>query len=281
MDRADEWRVFAAVAGLRSFSRAAKRLRISPQAATRAVAALEARVGTKLLHRTTRSVSLTDDGAQYLERSKRALAELDALEAPLDTATALRGTLAVTASVMFGQKHVVPIVASFLDAHPGVAARLVLLDRVVSLAEEGIDVGIRIGALPDSALVARKVGTVRTVLVASAKYLERAGTPRTLDALVKHACIEFLPFPRHVQPRWIVNTAQVAIDLALAHRGITRVLSYQADERLRVVLPYSELEPSPVHVVYQAGRLPRITAAFLEHATSRLQAALAGHSTSR
>ena len=166
---------------------------------------------------------------------------------------------------MYVQLHVAPIVASFLDAHPYVTARLVLLDRVVSLAEEGIDVGVRIGPLPDSALVARRVGSTRTVLCASPKYLDREGTPRTLDALAKHACIEFLPFARRVQPRWIVNTAQAAIDLALAGRGITRVLSYQIDDRLRIILPSTEPEPLPIHLVYAAGRLPRITAAFVEH----------------
>jgi DNA-binding transcriptional LysR family regulator len=276
MDRIEEWRVFAAVAGLRSFSRAARQLRKSPQAATRAVAALEARLGTRLLHRTTRAVTLTHDGEQYLERARRALADLEALEAPLDATAELRGTLAVTAPVLFGQLHVVPVVASFLDRHPGVSARLVLLDRVVSLAEEGIDVGVRIGALPDSALVARPLGHVRTVLCASEAYLERAGTPRSVDALAKHACIEFLPFPRRVQPRWIVNTAQAAIELALAGRGITRVLSYQTDPRLRIVLPSAEPPPAPVHLVYQAGRLPRITVAFLDHAAPLLRDVVAG-----
>jgi len=280
VDRIDEWRVFASVAALKSFSKAAKQLGRSPQAVTRAVAALEARLRTRLLHRTTRSVSLTHDGAEYVERSQRALAELDALEAPLDHAAELRGTIAITAPVLFGQLHVVPIVAAFLDAHP-VAARLVLLDRVVSLAEEGIDVGVRIGALPDSSLVAQKVGHVRSVLVASPKYLEHAGAPRNPDSLAKHPWIAFTgmaPIAR-TQPRWTVNTAQAAIDAALAHHGIARVLSYQVDalverERLRIVLPTFEPPPIPVQLVYSPGRLARITQVFLDHATPLLRARL-------
>jgi DNA-binding transcriptional LysR family regulator len=286
-DRLEEWRVFAAVAGLRSFSKAAKRLGKSPQSVTRAVAALEERIGTRLLNRTTRSVSLTNDGEHYLERSRRALGEFEALEAPLEAE--LRGTLSITAPVLYGQLLVVPIVASFLDHHPRVDARLVLLDRVVSLVDEAIDVGVRIGQLPDSSLIARHVGDVRNVLVASPKYLERAGTPRSPDSLAKHACIAHigttpvvdrwkLDRPIAVHPRWIVNTAQAAIDLALAGHGIARVISYQVDalvdqKRLRIVLPSFEPPPVPVHLVYPSGRLPHITAAFLDHATPRLRSA--------
>ncbi len=293
MDRLDEWRIFAAVAALRSFSKAAKQLGRSPQAVTRAVAALEARLGTRLLHRTTRSVSLSNDGASYLERSRRALAELDALEAPRDPE--LRGTLAVTAPVLFGQLHVAPIVASFLEEHTATAVRMVLLDRTVSLAEEALDVGIRIGHLADSALIARSVGHVRTVICASPAYLERAGTPRHPDALAKHATIAHTvmtplvdrwAFPGErrdrtvaVQPRWVVNTGQAAIDAAVAGHGLARVLSYQIDalveaKRLRIVLASFEPPPLPVHVVTLPGQLPRVAAAFVEHATARLRAKL-------
>lgn len=285
----EEWRIFEAVATQRSFSQAARRLGKSPQAVTRAIAALEARLQSRLLNRTTRSVSLTHDGALYLERSRRALAELDALEAPLSTE--LRGTLSVTAPVLFGQLHVAPIVGSFLSHHPEVSTRLVFVDRIVSLADEAIDIAIRIGDLPDSALIARHVGRIRTILVASPTYLDHAGTPRNPDALAKHACISLsgiTPIPDRwrfdrssvaVRPRWIVSTAQTAIDAALAHHGITRVLSYQVDalveaKRLRVVLPSFEPPPLPVQLVYLPGVLPRITEAFLEHATPLLRVRL-------
>jgi DNA-binding transcriptional LysR family regulator len=275
MDRLEEWRVFTTVATEKSFSRAAKRLARSPQAVTRAVAALESRLGTRLLHRTTRSVSLTHDGEQYLEHARRALGEFDALEAPRDSE--LRGTLSVTASVLFGQHHVAPIVASFLAEHPAATARLVLLDRVVSLAEEGLDVGVRIGDLPDSALIARLAGHVRVVICASPKYLDRAPALRT-DTLDKHAHIAFTGTrPLAKNPKFTVNTAGAAIELALAGHGLTRVLSYQIapyGSRLRVVMPSLEPPPLPVHLVYLPGRLPRITAAFVEHALPQLQSRL-------
>jgi DNA-binding transcriptional LysR family regulator len=275
MDRLEEWRVFTLVATEKSFSRAAKRLGKSPQAVTRAIAALEARIGTRLLNRTTRSVSLTNDGEQYVERSRRALGEFDALEAPQDSE--LRGTLAITASVLFGQLHVVPVVAAFLAEHPAANARLVLLDRVVSLAEEGLDVGVRIGDLPDSSLVARQVGFVRQVIVASPKYLASAPALRS-DTLAKHQHIAFAgtkPIAKH--PRFSVNTAQAAIELALAGHGLARVISYQVapyGSRLRTVLPSLEPPPVPVHLVYLPGRVARITAAFLDHATAALRSRL-------
>lgn len=278
MDRVDEWRVFAAVATLRSFSAAARQLGRSPQAITRAVASLETRLDTRLLARTTRSVSLTADGAQYLERSRRALAELDALERP---STEMRGTLTVTAPVLFGQLHVLPIVTAFLETHADVQIKLSLYDRVVSLAEEGVDLAVRIGDLPDSALLARPVGDVRTVLVASPAYLDRVGAPRLVESLAKHAIIAFSGTTQIVErwtfgkqgvavtPRLIVNTAQAAIDAALDGLGITRVLSYQVarlvdDGKLRIVLASHEPPAMPVHLVRLPGAQTRVAAAFSE-----------------
>jgi len=167
MDRTEEWRAFVAVAGRRSFVGAARALRRSPQAITRAVAALEGRLGARLLNRTTRSVSVTSDGERYLERGRRLLAELDALESAPDARAPLAGRLSVTAPVLFGQLHVAPLVAAFLEQHPEVEARLLLVDRVVSLAEEGVDLAVRIGPLPDSSLRARLVGQVRWLICAS------------------------------------------------------------------------------------------------------------------
>ncbi len=287
MDRTDEWRVFAAVATLRSFSGAAHSLGVSPQAVTRAVAALETRLDTRLLHRTTRAVSLSSDGERYLDRSRRALAELDALEAP--PTAALTGTLHVTAPVLFGQLHVAPIVRELLALHAGVSARLVLLDRIVSLADEGVDVGVRVGGLPDSALRARLVRHVRSIVVASPAYLAQARTPRDPAALANHACIAFggtTPVTERwvfgkrsvaVRPRLVVNTAQAAIDAAVAGFGIARVLSYQVEaqlaaKQLRVVLAAFEPAEIPVHVVHLPGARSRVAAAFVELAVRRLRA---------
>ena len=291
MDRSEDWRVFVEVASHRSFARAAERLRRSPQAITRAVAALEQRLGVRLLHRTTRAVSLTDDGERLLERARRVIGELDALEA-VDMSAELRGTLAITAPVAFGHLHVLPVVQRFLDAHPAAHVRVQLLDRIVALAEEGIDVAVRIGALPDSALRVRQVGHVRSVLVASPAYLEAHGTPRTLDALAKHATIAFTgttPIPDRwsfgtrvvaVAPRLAVNTAQAAIDAALAGGGIARVLSYQVSAHvaagaLRVVLPSTEPPPVPVQLAMLPGVQPRIAQAFVELAANELRTRIA------
>jgi len=307
MDRLEQWRMFAAVASSRSFVNAAKALGRSPQAATRAVLAIEERIGTKLLHRTTRSVSLTDDGHRYLEQARRAIADLDLLETPVDadaaTSLTLRGTISITAPVLFGQLHVVPVVTDLLATHPQLDARLLLLDRVVSLAEEGIDGGVRIGALPDSSLRARLVGHVRSVVCASPKYLERAGKPRDPSSLAKHACISWsgtVPvadrwsFRRAagsgresragsrrdalvtVRPRLIVNTGQAAIDAALAGLGIVRALSYQVDalvERgeLQLLLRAYEPAPIPIHVVQLAGTRSKARGAFMDLVAERLR----------
>jgi len=287
MDRSEEWRIFVAVASQKSFADAARQLGKSPQAITRAVAALESRLGTRLLNRTTRSVSLSSAGERLLERSRRVIADLDALEA-FDESPELRGTLTITAPVQFGQLHVAPIVRTFLGKHAGASVRLLLLDRVVALAEEGIDLAVRIGDLPDSALLAQKVSEVRAVVVGSPAYLERAGTPRSLEALAKHTTIAFsttTPVPDRwsfgprsiaVAPRLIVNTAQAAIDAALAGMGLTRVMSYQVAKlveagKLRTVLVSSEPPPVPVHLVSLPGIQPRIARAFVDLAVPALR----------
>jgi DNA-binding transcriptional LysR family regulator len=301
MDRLDEWRLFESVASLSSFSRAARVRGRSPQAVTRAIAALEARIGTKLLHRTTRSVSLTGEGARYLERSRRALAAFEALESPADATAPLTGTLAVTAPVLFGRLHVVPVIARFLERHPELDVRLLLLDRVVSLAEEGIDVGVRLGPLPDSSLRLRTLGHVRSVICASPAYLARAGRPRSPDALSRHACISFSgtsPIPNRwsfrgttkrersirVRARLTVNTAEAAIEAAVAGLGIVRVLSYQVDRlvaegALRVVLARFEPDSIPVQLVQLPGVQTRAASAFADHAAGLLRTLLSPSSS--
>jgi DNA-binding transcriptional LysR family regulator len=296
MDRSEEWRAFVTVAGRRSFVEAARALRRSPQAITRAVAALEGRLGARLLNRTTRSVSVTGEGERFVERGRRVLAELDGLESAADARAPLAGRLSVTAPVLFGQLHVAPLVCAFLEAHPDVEVRLLLLDRVVSLAEEGIDLAVRIGPLPDSSLRARLVGEVRWVVCASRAYLARAGVPRTLETLARHACVSFdagSPLTDHwafaragrrerrvaVRPRLIVNTAQAGIDAAIAGVGLVRVLSYQverplAEKKLRLVLEAFAPPPVPIHIVQLPGVPNRLASAFGDLAADRLRARL-------
>ncbi len=292
MDRLDEWRTFIAVASRRSFVAAARALGRSPQAATRAVAALEGRLGTRLLHRTTRAVSLTGDGERILERARRALGEIDLLESALDAERPLAGRLSVTAPALFGQLHVAPVVNELLRDHPGLDVRLILLDRVVSLAEEGIDVAVRIGALPDSSLRARAVSSVRSLVCASPAYLERRGVPRSPDDLVDHDCIAYLgataipdrwSFPSvgrrersvAVHARLVVNTSQVAVEAAAAGLGIVRALSYQVaalvdGKKLKVVLEKFQPPPVPVQLLYPPGPQSRAATALMDLAAKRI-----------
>jgi DNA-binding transcriptional LysR family regulator len=293
-DTFDEWRSFVAVARGKSFVRAARELGKSPQAMTRAVAALEARLGVRLFHRTTRAVSLTDDGARLVERARRVIDDVHALEEP--GAKDVTGTLVVTAPVLFGQLHVVPVVAELLAVHAKLDARLLLVDRVVSLADEGVDVAVRIGALPDSSLLARAVGRVRTVVCASPRYLAKHGTPKTPEDLAEHACIAFTgvtpvvdrwSFPARprdrtarVRPRLVVNTGQAALDAAVDGLGIARLVSYQvasavAHKKLRVILVDHEPAPSPVHLVWPPGLRSRAAGVFVDLAAARLKSTLA------
>jgi DNA-binding transcriptional LysR family regulator len=289
MDKFDEWRIFVTVASKGSFSQAARQHGRSPQAVTRAIASLEQRLGTRLLNRTTRSVSLTDDGAQYLERGRRLLGELDVLEAPLAAQGVLRGTLTVTAPMMFGRMHVAPLVLEFLRTHAEVTVRMLLHDRVLSLAEEAVDVAVRIGRLPDSSLRARKLAEVGVVVCASPAYLRRRGTPQTPEQLGEHDCIAVsgvTPIPdfwtfagssMRVHPRLIVNGSEAGIDAALSGLGIVRVLSYQVAEhverkRLRLLLREFEPEPVPVSLVQLAGIQTAVARAFVELAVERLVA---------
>jgi DNA-binding transcriptional LysR family regulator len=297
MDRIEAMTVFAAVADAGSFAAAARRLRLAPPAATRAVAALEARLGIRLLNRTTRRVSLTEPGARFLESARRLLAELDAAEKSAAGAAAEPvGQLALTAPLTFGRLHVAPLVSDFLAAHPRVTARLLLVDRVVDLVEEGIDAAVRIGALPDSTLQARKVGEVRRQVVASRAYLRRRGTPRHPRELARHDIIAFGGIGSGgewkfgagkerlsvvVAPRLELNDAAAAIALAERGDGVTRILSYQAADALaaRRLIPVLERfapPPIPVQLIHPPGRLlPAKTRAFLDFAAERLRRTLA------
>lgn len=287
-------RIFAAVAEARGFAPAARRLGLSPAAVTRAVAALEDRLGARLLHRTTRVVRLTEAGAHFLADCKRILGEIDEAEAAAAGIHAEpRGQLVVTAPLMFGRLHVAPIVLDFLKRHPRVSAQMLFLDRVADLVEEGIDAAVRIGALPDSSLTATRVGSMRRIVCASPGYLRARGTPRRPADLVDHDAVAFVGITPHREwsfgledarevgapnVRFEVNSAEVAVAAAAAGYGFTRVLFYQAARELRagtlrVVLQEFEPPPLPIHVVHAGGR--RVSArvrAFVDFAAARLRA---------
>lgn len=298
MDRLREMEVFVAVAESGGFAKAAQRLRISPPAVTRLINGLEERLGVRLLTRTTRRVALSDAGSAFLERCQRLLAELGEAERIAGGASLEpSGRLTVTASVSLGRMHVAPVIASFVRAHPRVSASLLLLDRVANLIEEGIDVAVRVGHLSDSSLVARQIGHVRRVFVASPDYIARSGAPATPLDLKHHDLIAFtglLPNSewRYAQngrskgvtlaARFEINDAQAAIKSAAAGDGVTIALSYMVDKELKAgrlvpVLADFWPEPAPVSLVYPAGRAaPAKLRAFVDFAAPRFKARLAG-----
>jgi DNA-binding transcriptional LysR family regulator len=277
MDRLETMRVFVAVAEERGFAPAARRLALSPPAVTRAVAALERRVGARLLQRTTRVVRLTEAGARYFSDCKRILEDVETAEhAAAANQTEPRGELVVTAPIVFGRIFVTPIVLEFLARHPQITARTLLVDHVVDLVEGGIDVAVRIAHLPDSSLTAIKVGTMRRVVCASPEYLTARGTPRAPADLASHDAIVFAldavqtewqfgtGRSRSLQSvplrsRFAVNNADAAIAAAVAGAGLTRVLSYQIGPQvqagqLTIVLEKYEPAAIPVSVVFPSGR---------------------------
>jgi DNA-binding transcriptional LysR family regulator len=276
MDRIDAMQAFVAVADQQGFAPAARKLGLSPSNVTRLIAALEDRLGARLLQRTTRQVALTDAGARYLERARRILADVEEAESSAqDERTRPGGRLVISAPIGFGRLHVSPLVSAYLKRYPEVLAELRLSDRMINLVEEGVDLAIRIGHLPDSTLVARQVGEMRRIVVASRDYLARRGEPKTPAALASHDTIQFgamtaAPDWRFVDdgrevrvattPRFSTNSADAAIQYAEAGGGLTRVLAYQAAEslkaqRLQIVLAAFEQPALPIHIVYPTSRL--------------------------
>ncbi|HMW77227.1 MAG TPA: LysR family transcriptional regulator [Rhodocyclaceae bacterium] len=275
MDRLQSMGVFVAVAEEESFAGAARRLQMSPPAVTRCIAALEEHLGVKLLTRTTRFVRATEAGQRYVESARRILAEADeADEAAAGVHAAPRGQLAVTAPVLFGSMHVMPGIVEFLTRYPEVSVNAIFLDRVVNLLEEGIDVGVRIGELPDSTLRAVPVGAVRRVICASPDYLSRCPALVEPRDLAKQTVIAASPVSPglewrlgsgkqqvsiRVQPRLTVTNNAAAIEAAALGFGITRLMSYQVAAPLaagQLVRLFREFEPPalPVHVVHHEGR---------------------------
>jgi DNA-binding transcriptional LysR family regulator len=299
MDRIDAMKVFVAALDEGSLAGAGRKLGRSPAAVSRALAFLEDHVGVQLLHRTTRSIKLSEAGERYAAVCRRMLTDLE--EADISAAgerSAPRGTLTLTAPVTCGEDVLRPILDAFLDAYPTVSAKLYLLDRLVNLIDEGIDLALRIAHLPDSSMVAVRVGEVRRIVVAAPSYL--ATHPRIDEPgdLARQQIIamnnsgvgswSFPPadgsaIPRTVQftPRLLVNNVRAAVASAVDGHGLARPLSYQVAEhiregRLRIVLRSDEYAPLPVHVVAPEGRLsvPKVRA-FVDFAVPRLRAQFA------
>jgi DNA-binding transcriptional LysR family regulator len=276
MDRIDAMQAFVTVADLQGFAPAARKLSLSPSAVTRLVAALEERLGARLLQRTTRQVTLTDAGMRYLERARRILADVEEAEGAVESERRRpEGRLVISAPVGFGRLHVSPVVTAYLKRYPDVGVDLRLSDRMINLVEDGVDLAVRIGHLPDSTLVARHVGEMRRIVVASPGYLRARGEPRRPEDVATHDTIQFgamtaAPDWRFVEdgreirvassPRFASNSADAAIQYAEQDGGLTRVLAYQAAEslkagRLQIVLAAFEQPALPIHVVYPTTRL--------------------------
>jgi len=297
LDRLHLISVFVAVVDASGFAGAARKLGISPPAVTRAISELEAHLGARLLTRTTRVVRVTEAGARYVEDCRRILAELaEADESVSGLHGAPRGRLTVTAPVLFGALHVTPVVTEFLQCYPEVTASCWFLDRVVNLTDEGVDVAVRIGELPDSSLQAIRVGSVRRVICAAPSYLAQHGEPQEPEDLLAHTLISanaVTPAPEwrfkvdgevrtvKVAPRMQTTTNDSAIAAAVSGFGLTRLMSYQVDAlvhsgQLRRVLEAFEPAPLPVHLVHREGRHASHKArAFIDLAIERLRERLA------
>ncbi len=291
MDRLDELAIFVAIVEAGSLVSAARRLRRSPPAVTRALSSLEDRIGLRLVDRTTRRLAPTEAGSALAERARALLASYEEMLVGASQAP-IRGVLRITAPVQFGRRHVAPIVSAFLNEYPDVRVELSLNDRNLDLIEEGLDLAVRIGPLADSSLVARQVGSVRRVVVASPTYLARRGVPRTPADLATHDTIfgmarsparewRFGP-PRRgsvvrLSPRLLVDDIEAQLQAAQAGRGIARVLSYQVSDELAAgslvrLLQDFEPEPLPVQLVTlsRSHMAPKVRA-FLDSAVRIFQ----------
>lgn len=286
-------KVLLAVAEAESFAGGAKLMGMSPPSVTRVIAGLEKRLGTLLLARNTRSLRLTEAGRRYVDDCKRILLDLEeADELASGSSTRVRGNLTVTAPVMFGELFLIPLITEYLAEHPDVTINALLVDRLVSMVDEGLDVAIRIGKLPDSGLQAIRVGEIRPVICASPDFLERTGRPQvptdvmTVPIVMSSASSLLTDWQfngaegaltLHPTPRLQVSSNQAAINAARMGWGLTRVLSYQVAElvakgELEIVLEAYQTAALPVHVIYQGNK--RISAkvrTFVDFCTRRFQ----------
>ncbi len=289
MDRFEAMTVFVAIAEAGSLSAAARRLEQPLATVSRKLALLEARLKTQLIARSTRRLELTEAGRDYLEASRQILEQVDEAERVAAGAYARpHGQLVISAPVVFGRLHLLPVIVEFLREFPDVDVRLIQADRIVNLLEEHVDLALRIGELADSGLVATRVGEIRRVACASPAYLAAYGRPATPADLARHACISFeglmsasaWVFPGQsveVHSRLAVTTAEAAIAAAQMGLGVARVLSYQVAEAVQAgtlerLLPDFEPAPVPVSLIYPGqGRLPMKCRAFLDYAAPRLR----------
>lgn len=286
MDRFRAMQTFLRIADAGSLTAAARELGSSLPAVVRSLAAYEAHLGVRLFHRTTRRISLTEDGRQHLERSRQVLAALEDAEAALSAGAQVpQGHLSITAPVLFGQMYVAPAVTRFVQAHPGIRCTTMLLDRMVNLLEEGLDLGVRIGRLEDSSLVAQPLGEIRRVVVATPALLRREGVPRHPRDLLRSNCVRVLSpraawgdfqeegrvFQVPVGGNLEFNHVWPAVQACAAGAGFGLFFSYQvaplvARKQLRIVLERFELPPRPISIVYPHARLlPARTRAFIDH----------------
>jgi DNA-binding transcriptional LysR family regulator len=296
MDRIDAMMVFVAALDEGSLAAAGRRLGRSPAAVSRAITFLEAHVGTELIHRTTRTMKLSEAGTHYAAACRRVLFDLEEAELSVSSErTAPRGTLTITAPPISGEEILRPIVDAYLEAYPAVSVNLVLLDRAANLVEEGIDVALRLGDLPDSSMVAVRIGgDVKRVVVASPRYLARHPRIDEPADLAKHQIVTttyigqnswvFPPAPGstiartvHFKPRLIVNSVRAALASAVEGHGVTRLYTYHVAERvqdgsLAVLLRDAESQPMPVHLVTPHGRtlVPKVRA-FMDFAAPQLR----------
>jgi len=292
MDRFQEMQIFLAVAEEQGFAAAARRLKISPPSVTRAIAAMEVRIGTQLLSRTTRSLHMTEAGQGYLDDCRRILAELDeAEEAAAGSYSIPGGQLTVTAPVLFGELFVAPVLGDYLDRFAQVNIHALLVDRVVNMTDEGVDVAVRIGHLQEAGQQAIKVGEVRRVVCAAPAFLDRHGRPLHPEQLRGANIVtssssqlvsewQFMDAGQAlsvaIEPRLVVTANNAAINLARLGWGVTRVLSYQvashvADGELEIVLEDFEPPALPIHVVFQkSSRVPAKVRTFVDFLASRL-----------
>lgn len=290
MDRWQAMRIFAKVAETESFAETARLMHLSAPAVTRAVASLEDLIGARLFVRTTRSVKMTQAGARYFDDCRRILADIAEAEAAAAGSYATpAGTLAVTAAAMFGQMYVLPIMTEYLDTYPTMSGRTFFIDRPVNIVEEGVDVAVRIGHLPDSGFTAIKVGSVRRVICGSPAYFEKHGVPSRPADLKGHRIAASTS--AWASPEWRFagdqrvtidatlhcNTNEAAIAVAKEGWGLTRVVHYQVGPALiagdlQIVLADHEEPPLPIHVLYPEGRhAPAKVRTFVDLAVSRLR----------
>jgi DNA-binding transcriptional LysR family regulator len=295
MDRLASMSVLMTAVEAGSLSAAARHLRMPLATVSRKVSDLEAHLKARLLNRSSRQLTLTDAGRSYVEACKRILeAVSEAERAASGEYGAPRGDLIITAPIVFGRLHVLPVVLTFLRAFPEIDIRLVLTDHVVNMIDEPIDLAVRIGALPDSSLLASRVGSIRHVVCGSPSYFAERGTPKRPDQLGSHDVVTSEGMTAAdawrfkigkvdesvaVHSRLVVNTAEAAIDAAISGLGVTRVLSYQIADAVRAgrlvpVLQKFEPEPLPLNLVYRGGRVPLKLRGFLDYAAPRLRARL-------